>query len=185
VLINHPDRDDPDQSTRLTAARRWLENQTTSSYANSISNTNSSPSKWLLILDNIVHESVGFLQEHLPTKNPSGNILLTTRAAIVAEAITNIAGQKHQILYLQAPDLSDAANQFLKESGILNSNSGELSTLTSRAEDLVKFVGRLPVAISHVASFARQSWNSLDDIQHICQSEDIYEVRVYAKFACS
>jgi hypothetical protein len=182
VLIKHPDRNHPDQSTRLAAARRWLEDETTSSSSSptGTSNTNTSPSKWLLILDNITRESLGFLQEHLPITNPSGNILLTTRAAIVAEAITNIAGQEHQILDLQTPDLSDAANQFLRESGTLNSNYGtSTSILTSGAEELVELIGRLPLAISHVASFARQSRNSLEGILRIYRSEHIYEVRVF------
>lgn len=93
TLVGHPDRDHPEQSTRLVSARQWLEE--------------SGSLKWLLILDNISQEAVDFLREHLPRKNSSGNILLTTRAVLLTEAVV---GQREQILDLRAPDTSDAAN---------------------------------------------------------------------------
>jgi hypothetical protein len=68
TLVGHPDRDHPEQSTRLISARRWLEE----------SDAHSSI-KWLLVLDNINREVMAFLREHLPRKNSMGNILLTTR----------------------------------------------------------------------------------------------------------
>src|SRR5882762_5657680 len=63
ALTSHPDRDHPQQSTRLTAARRWFEE---------------SVIMWLLVLDNVAQEAVGFLREHLPRKGSNGNVLLTT-----------------------------------------------------------------------------------------------------------
>jgi hypothetical protein len=162
TLVGHPDRD-PEQSTRLTLARRWLEE----------SGANGSI-KWLLILDNVDQEAVSFLKEHLPRKNSNGNILLTTRTEAVAEVLASVAGQQHSIFELQAPDPHDAAHQILEEAGIGASNAAPISR--SRAEALAKCVGRLPLAISHAASFAKQSHKSLDDVLGLYQSKHISEV---------
>jgi hypothetical protein len=163
-LIGHPDRDHPNQSTRLTSARRWLEEP----------DTNGSI-KWLLILDNIDQEVVGFLRQHLPRKNSTGNILLTTRTRAVAEAIITVAGQQHPIFELRPPDLRDAAKQLLKEAGINASIIAPNST--NGAEALVNCVGRLPLAISHAASFAKHFHKNLDDVLGLYQSRDRREVR--------
>ena len=158
ALVEHPDRGHPEQSTRLALARRWLEDNTTV--------------KWLLILDNVVEEVVGFLKEHFPTRNALGNILLTTRSAAVAEAVAT--GDQHQIFDLRAPDLRDATDQFLKEAGIDRSVSSLYSM--TRAKDLVTCVGCHPLAISHIASFAKPTCNNLDEVLAMYQGEQRYEV---------
>jgi hypothetical protein len=163
TLIGHPDRDHPEQSTRLTSARRWLED----------SGVNS-PLKWLLIVDNIAMEVVDFLKEHLPRTNCSGNILMTTRTEAVAEAVATVAGQRQCVFELRAPDLRQATKQLLDEAGICIGD--ELSSSTAEAEALVKRVGLLPLAISHAASFAKQSHKNLGDVLALYQSNHIYEV---------
>ena len=159
TLIGHPDRDHTEQSTRLTAARRWFEE---------------SGVMWLLVLDNVTQEAVGFLREHLPRKGSSGNVLLTSRTRAVAETSTCAAGQQHPIFELRSPSLKDAVTLLLREAGI--DMNDPASPFASGAEDMVKSVGFLPLAISHAASYAKQSGNNLDDVLAIYQSKDKYDV---------
>jgi hypothetical protein len=167
TLVGHADRDHPEQSIRLTSARRWLEDS----------------SKWLLIVDNISQEAVSFLREHSPRNNATGSILITTRTKVVAEATASMVGQQHHVFELRAPDLKDAANLFLSEAGINTSNMGPAST--SSAEALVKRIGCLPLAISHAASFAKQSHMDLNDVLNLYQNKHIYEVRCNLLFLAS
>jgi hypothetical protein len=99
---------------------------------------------------------------------------LTTRTQTVAEAITSVAGQQHLNFELHAPGLIDAAALLLREAGI---NTGDpASTPISGAEELVKCVGSLPLAISHAALYAKQSGSSLGDVISIYRSKNKYEV---------
>ena len=159
TLIEHPDRDHQDQSTRLMAVRRWLEG---------------SDIKWLLILDNVAQEAVSFLREHLPRRGSNGNILLTARARSVAETVASVAGQQHPFFELRALGLEDAATLLLREAGIHTSNP--VSPSVSAAEDLVNCLGSLPLAISHAASFVKQSGKNLADVLDIYRSKNKYDV---------
>jgi hypothetical protein len=152
TLVAHPDRSNLlDQSARLKAARRWLED------ANSIN--------WLLTIDNVDPAAVSFLQEHLPHKNQRGKILLTTPTEAVATALARAAGKQHHTIELRLPEVEDATRLLLGESNI---DITATSTLTkSKAEDVVKFVGRLPLAVSHAASFMKQTHKNLDDILYM------------------
>jgi hypothetical protein len=78
-LVDHPDHNNPDHSIRLTLAWCWLEESDGKAYI-----------KWLLILDGMTQEAVGFLWKHLAHKNPMGNILLTTQTEAVT--VTNMHG---------------------------------------------------------------------------------------------
>jgi hypothetical protein len=159
-LVGHPDRDHPNQSTRLMAARHWLEQ--------------SDSANWLLVLDNVNREAVGFLREHLPRRNPKGNILFTTRTGPVAEALINAAGQHHQNFELRAPDLKDAVDMLLKEVGACHMNS--MPTPPSGAEDVVRSLGCLPLAIAHAASFIKQFHKNFDELLDLYKSDHKYQV---------
>ena len=178
ALVGHQDRDHSDQSIRLTSARRWFEEP----HMND-------PGSWLLILDNISLDAVSFLREHLPRKNPSGNILFTTRTRAVAEAAATAAGQQHRVLELLIPNLEHAMKQLLKEAGIDSTDPATGST--NGAEALVKCIGRLPLAISHAASFSKASHNSLDAVLGLYQSKHKYDVgfgyfvMIYAYGSCT
>ena len=162
TLVAHPDRSNlGDQSARLKAARRWLED------AISIN--------WLLVLDNVDPGVVRFLQEHLPRKNQQGKILLTTRTADVATALARTAGREHHTVELGLPNVEDATSLLFAES---DTEVTAPTTLTkSKAEDVVKFVGQLPLAISHIASFMKQTQHDLDDLLLMFRSEHGTQVR--------
>ena len=172
TLVGHLDYSNSDQSIWLTSARRWLEEP----------NVNDpEPCRWLLVLDNINQEAVSFLREHLPRKYPSGNILFTTRTRAIAEVVSTVAGRQHHILELIVPNLEHVANQLLKEAGL--DSADQVSASTGDAEALVKCVGCLPLAISHAASFAKQSHNRLDVVLGLYQSKHKYDVS-FTYFVC-
>jgi hypothetical protein len=162
-LVDHPGRDHPVQSTRLTYARRWFEECAV------IHRTT-----WLLVLDNVTHEAVPFLREHLPHKNSMGNILLTTRTRAVAEAVVSVAGQQQQVFELLAPGINDAVTLLLKEAGIVTYHA--MASAWSRAEDLVECLGRLPLAISQAASFVKQSDKELDEVLDLYKGKYRHDV---------
>ena len=163
TLVGHPDRDHQDQSIRLTLAQRWLEESNTSGMR-----------RWLLVFDNVAPETVSFLKENLPRRNPSGNILFTTRTGTVADALASVAGKKHQVFELQAPDLRNATKQLLDEAGI--DMNGPESGTKDKAEALVKCIGCLPLAISQAASFAKTPLMNLDGVLDLYNSSHKYEV---------
>lgn len=167
TLVGHPDYSNSEQNIRLISARRWFEEPDVNGPGTF---------GWLLVLDNVSQEAVSFLREHLPRKNSSGNILLTTRTRAVAEAVTTVAGQQHQILEVLIPNLKHAANQLLKEAGI--DSTDPPFAFTNGAEALVKCVGCLPLAISHAASFAKQSHKHLDVVLSLYQSKHKYDVGI-------
>jgi hypothetical protein len=160
-VIRHPDRFQlVEQSARLTEARRWLED------ADSFD--------WLLVLDNVDLNTLDFIRENLPRRNRRGNMLFTTRTKNVALALACVAGQRHESIELGPLDIQDATRLLLTESNADTSSTTPLAL--SKAEEVVKCVGGLPLAISHVAAFIKQSHKELDDILHMLQSEEKIEV---------
>jgi hypothetical protein len=165
-LVNHPQRFElVEQNARLRAARRWLEN--------------SGSIDWLLVLDNVDASTINFIRELLPRKNRRGNILFTTRTDNVAKAL---AGQRHGLIELELPNVEDAAKLLLEESET-DLDSVTPSTV-SKAENVVKCLGRLPLAVSHAASFMRQTCKSLDDVLHLFQSKHRVQVRFDHRIIC-
>ena len=161
-LVDHVDRDHTDQNVRLSAAQRWLEG-TGHDY----------PLPWLLVLDNVNEESVPFLREHLPRRNGRGAMLFTMRSIDVASALL-IGGLNQSILELEVLNLKDASNLLLAE--LQASKPNDTASHIVKAEKLVKCVGRLPLAIGHVASFANHHLKGLDYILHLFEDQHTMEV---------
>jgi hypothetical protein len=154
--------DNPDQSKRLSVARQWLEEAPSSV-------------KWILIFDNANKESVEFLRDHLPRRNPQGRILFTTRTKDVAQVLTATPWTQPAFFELPALDVEVAAELFLKEAGIPTESSTSIVNV-SNAKALVKCLGHLPLAISKAASYARKRHKNLEDILMLYESEQKYEV---------
>jgi hypothetical protein len=159
-LIEHPDRYLQDQTAKLTTAKHWLEKHESGD--------------WLLLFDNVQRETLGFLRDHLPLMNERGNILFSTRTEDVAESLANAAGEQHRILGLQSMELRDTASLFFADAGI---DAGMAApSLFSQAEDLVKQVGLLPLAVVQAASFMKQTRTTLDDMLELYKRERKVEV---------
>ena len=136
--VNHPDRSHPEQSVRLAAAQRWLEEVDSGD--------------WLLVLDNVFPDTVDFLREHLPRQNGRGNILLTTRTQRVAMALASAAGERHEVVEVPLLTVAAGVELFLG-----HFTHGEIDAPAAKVEQIVKSVGCLPLAISHAASYMKQT----------------------------
>jgi hypothetical protein len=155
-LIDHKDRSHPDQETRLTAARRWLEE---------------CESNWLLVLDNVELDTLDFIREYLPHKNKRGNILLTTRTDSLANTLASSAGQQHQVLELRSLDVQDAVMLLL-----CHVPGGADGALVSQAKDIARCVGCLPLAVAQAGSFMKETGTSLGKMLNLYNSEHKIEV---------
>jgi NB-ARC domain len=152
-----------EKSKKLTAARLWFEEE---------------PRSWLLILDNVHRDTVPFLREHLPRRNVQGNILFTTRTEDVARTLVDIGGDpRRRMIHLSPMEIQDAASLLLKDADM----NIEMATpsLFAQAEELVKCVGRLPLAVVHAASFMRQSGTSLNHMVALYKGEQRMDVSKY------
>jgi hypothetical protein len=160
--VNHPDRSHPEQSVRLAAAQRWLEEVDSGD--------------WLLVLDNVFPETVDFLRQHLPRRNGRGSILLTTRTQPVAVALASTAGEQHEVV--EVPLLSVAAGV---ELFLGHFTDGEIDAPSAKVEQIVKSVGCLPLAISHAASYMKQTGSTVDDMLNLYESKRTIDVSLYAQ----
>jgi tetratricopeptide (TPR) repeat protein len=166
-LVDHAYQFHTDDNIRLTAARRWLEE--------------TSLVKWLLVLDNVNPSTLSFIREHLPHKNKHGSILFTTRTDHVAAALACSAGRQ-EIIELELFDLPDAVNLFLTESywDAIESDPSD----ASKAEEVVKHLGRLPLAVSHAAAYMKQSRRHMDDMLLLLESNHKIQVRFDVIISC-
>ena len=161
-IVDHVDRDHMDQNVRLSAVQRWLEGT-----------GHDFPLPWLLVVDNVNEESVLFLREHLPRTNGHGAILFTMRSIDVANALVT-SDLNQGILELEVLSHADASNLLLAE--LQAAKPDETASQIVKAETLVKCVGRLPLAIGHIASFANQHLKGLDYILHLFENQHAMEV---------
>jgi hypothetical protein len=159
-LVSHPACSSTDDETRLMAVRRWLEDFNSG--------------RWLLVIDNVSRETVDFIREYLPRKNGRGNVLFTTRTEDVANALTHVAGVRHGVVELRIPDIEDATELFLKHLG-----DHEIAANESNVQEVVKGMGRLPLAIAQAASYMTETGSSLDDMLSLFRSERKIDVGIY------
>jgi hypothetical protein len=160
--IEHPDRYLQDQTTKLKAALVWLETY--------------DDGDWLLVFDNVHIETLNFLRVHLPLTNGRGNILFSTRRADVAESLANSAGERHRTLGLQPMELRETAELLFSDAGI----DAHMVTpfIFDQAEELVKRVGCLPLAVVQAASFMKQTHSTLDRMLELYKKERKIQVRL-------
>jgi hypothetical protein len=161
-IVGHPERTRAEQNAKLTAARLWLEDSQRFEGV-----------RWLLILDNVDRSALEFLREHLPRTNMRGSILLTTRAADIADALVNVPGG-HSTLELRVPDLVDTTNLLFSSLGI--DVNAVTATQKTQAEQLVQNLGFLPLAVVQAASYMRQTKMTFNNMLEISKGERKIEV---------
>jgi hypothetical protein len=157
-LVQHPDRSHPDQNVRLTAARRWLEGVDSGD--------------WLVVLDNVFPETLGFLREHLPRKNGRGSILFTTRTKDVAMALACAGGERHCVVEVPILDVAEAVKLFQG-----HFDEGEMDAPLVEIEEMMKALGCLPLAVSHAAAYMKASGSSVKDMLEVYGSSRKIDVR--------
>ena len=162
-LIDTKGRVELDQSAKCTAARIWLED-----------GESQIKRRWLLVVDNANQETVEHIREVLPRNNSSGKIVFTTRTKQVAQSLATAFGERHPCIALPAPNTDDAVILFLSAAGIEREklDAEELQ----KAKDVVKAVGRLPLAVDQAASFAKESGHGIGGTLDVYKSEQVEEV---------
>jgi hypothetical protein len=158
-LIGHPDQCKPEQNARVVAARRWLEQPEASGIL-----------RWLLVLDNVDISTIDFLRENLPRQGKHGRILITTRTEAVAHAVCKSSGRLQLSLELEPPAVENAITFFLKSVGVSENSMSSVSR--HQVTDLIKFLGCLPFAIEHAASFMTQSSQTIDSFTRLYRGNE-------------
>jgi len=161
-LVRLPGRSALDQASKVTVARAWLEDPTAAK-------------SWLVVLDNVTQETSVILRDMLPRRNSGGRLLLTTRTTKIADVFT--APGKLSQLALQPPGTGDAVAMLSAGAGM--EREGAMAASYADAEQVVRFVGKLPLAIDQAASFIRDTGRSANEILDIYRSEEAVEVRKY------
>ena len=163
-LVGNADRDHHEDLTRMTAARRWLEQQPAS---------DSIP--WLLVFDNVERGTVEMLQSHLPRNSHNGHIIFTTRTEDAARALVERYGEQNKMIRLQALGVDDAAQLLLNAAG--SAAFPELDpAVQGQVRELVTTVGCLPLAVDHAALFLKQTRKTLSDLSALYVSEERMKV---------
>jgi hypothetical protein len=157
-LIQHPDRSHPEQSVRLIAARRWLEDVDSGN--------------WLMVLDNVHLETIAFLREHLPRKNGRGSLLFTTRAKDVATALASAGGQRHNVVEVPFLNVQDSVKLFLQ-----HFDGSKMETQMVELEEMMKALGGLPLAISHAAAYMKNTGCTVKDMLEVYWGSRKIDVR--------
>jgi hypothetical protein len=158
-LIDHPDQFKPEQNARVVAARRWLEQPEVSGIL-----------RWLLVLDNVDISTIDFLRENLPRQGKHGRILITTRTEAVAHAVCKASGRLQLSLELEPPAVENAITFFLISVGVSENSMSSVSR--RQVTDLIKFLGCLPFAIEHAASFMTQSSQTIDGFTRLYRGNE-------------
>ena len=162
-LIDTKERARLDQSTKCTAARTWLED-----------NESQTKRRWLLVVDNTNQETVEHIREVLPRNNSSGKIICTTRTKQVAQSLATAFGEQHPCISLDTPSTDDAVTLFLSAAGIEREALDAMELQNTK--EIVKAVGRLPLAVDQAASFAKESGHGIRGTLDVYISEQVEEV---------
>ena len=161
-LLGLPGRYNQDQSAKLTSVKRWLEDPELNGNKN-----------WLLVVDN-VNDTAAKVQDILPQRNQKGNILMTTRTKDVAESLAFAYGKQHECLALGIPGIESATSLLLSRAGIDRTKLDREAY--KEAEELVKSVGCLPLAVDQAGSFIKESDNGVHGALNIYQTKDVETV---------
>ena len=155
-LLCLPGRHGVGQNTKLTIVRAWLENR-------------SAARSWLVIFDNVDQETVALLRDVIPRAGCNGRLIMTTRTAATAELFA-IAEETYQ-LALQPPGKDDAM-QILSAGADVDQESWDQANFEA-AQQLVKSVGFLPLAINQAASYVRDTGTHLDEVLGLYKSSEV------------
>ena len=158
-LLRLPGRYTLDQASKLTMVRAWLEDPTVAR-------------SWLIILDNVTQETSVILRNILPRRISGGRLLFTARTTKIADVFT--APEELSQLVLQPPGIGDAVAMLSAGAGMERQGGGEASF--ADAEQVVRSVENLPLAIDQAASYMRDTGSSPQEVLNVYESEEVIEV---------
>ena len=91
-------------------------------------------------------------------------------------ALASAAGEQHEMV--EVPLLSVAAGV---ELFLGHFSCGEIDAPSAKVEQIVKSVGCLPLAISHAASYIKQTGSTVDDMLNLYESNRTIDVSLLEK----
>jgi hypothetical protein len=140
-LLELPHPGTNDQNARLSATRRWLETA-----------KDGGARKWLLVFDNVDNSIIELVRALIPRNHAGGSVLFTTRSEHTASLLAAHGTHQHKIIELLPPEDEEAVDLFYAAAGARIRPEER-----SEARELVKTIGRLPLAIDQAASFLKVS----------------------------
>lgn len=164
-LMEHKERFNPDEDKKLIAARRLLEDYEP---------VEGTERGWLLVFDNVVADAVEALRDLLPRQQERncGRILITTRSSSIAEEFETPDMDGEHIIELQTMSIDDSVNILLRK----KKGKGAQALNRSEAEEIVKRVGLLPVAVDQAAAFMAKGKKTTGEMLEIYEEGNKFEV---------
>ena len=98
----------------------------------------------------------------------------SSQLALFVMALTHVAGERHGVVELRIPDVEDATKLFLKHLGY-----HEIAANEGKIQEVVKGIGRLPLAIAQAASYMTETGSSLDDMLSLFSGKRKFDVGIY------
>lgn len=166
-LLRLPGRHTSDQAGKVTTVRAWLEDL-------------DSARSWLVVFDNVTLETSVTLRDLLPRRNRGGKLLMTTRTQKIADVLVPVTLGATSQIALQTPGIHEAMAMLSAGTDMQQENVDEKSFM--EAEQLIRAVGSLPLAIDQAASYLRDTGSGIDEILSILESEEAVEVREQATY---
>ncbi|KZP26494.1 TPR-like protein [Athelia psychrophila] len=173
-LLNHADRNHPDQAVQIAAVRLWFEQSDRHGCR-----------RWLLILDDATVESAQFLREHLPRQNAGGCILghhsnlailqnhkaqsvdlLLRKAGIQTSAAEELENAERLVSRMGCLPLAvEQAGSYMKRSGLKNAHQMQRMYDERGLKDVISWQNNLTTyeQTSILAAFTLQ-FQKLDEI---------------------
>ncbi len=130
MVLGLPQQEKADPTVKVLALHNWLLQS----------------SEWLLLIDNVAHESVDLIRQLLASSAP-GHVIVTSQAR---GAIERVTGSPNLCLQLQQPAVQEAVGIFVNAAGIALEKECEEVGI-----DIVTALGFLPHAIEQAASYTR------------------------------
>jgi hypothetical protein len=122
---------------------------------------------WILVLDDTRHDTEQESFRLMPTRGENGRVLITTRSKQIAK---DFGGPGDLCYELELPDLEWASEMFSHLSGIkLHSDSKQ------RIQEIIKSVGRLPLAVGIAAARAKDK--TLNEVHK--EKDDVSEFSIH------
>jgi hypothetical protein len=99
----------------------------------------------------------------------------------VADAVTSTAGERHQVIEVPLLDVKEGVELFCA-----HFDAGAIDPSSPKVEAIIKAVGSLPLAISHAASYTKESHSTLDAVLELYHSKHKIDVSLfYVNSDCS
>ncbi|KAL4736629.1 hypothetical protein BDV11DRAFT_172696 [Aspergillus similis] len=156
--IRGPGSDASGQTSATNLTKHWLQHS-----------HESTAERWLLVFDNVDHETSDNLRRILPETHPGGAVIFTSR---YENLVANLASpvQREPLNTLHVAPFSE-----LEAEELLLATAHVDKKADSRAKELVNLIGRLPLAIDQAGAFMRLGYDA-GDLLRLYRENDRFQI---------